>query len=422
MKKRLSLILTVALMFALQSIVFSNGLSLNSIGTKALGMGGAFVGLANDATALYWNPAGLATQGSSIYVFSTDVIPLGTYKYDMAGIDAKQKTNNYISPNAFINYRMNDWAFSFGIYVPAGLGAEWEGKDVINLTAVDFNGDGVPDKVFGPYEWMSKIAVINFSPAVAYNVNDQLAVGVALNVYYGMFDLKRPHDTPLDVTGDRIPDILPQYTETSDGIGLGATIGLKYKVNEMLSLGATYRTSTKVKMSGTGELEGLPMEMKSDFDRDVTWPMWFAGGIAVQPTECMTLTFDAQYSNWKALDKLTAKYSDWNSESTFTLDWDNAVQIRAGLEYAASKELAFRLGYYYDPAPAPDETVNFLFPSSTNHTATGGLSYKINNIQIDASLEYLFGAERDITYSGDNMPGLHQMDIFAFSIGLGYSL
>jgi hypothetical protein len=31
-----------------------------SVGTRALGMGGAFVGVADDATAVYWNPAGLA--------------------------------------------------------------------------------------------------------------------------------------------------------------------------------------------------------------------------------------------------------------------------------------------------------------------------------------------------------------------------
>lgn len=32
-----------------------------SVGTRALGMGGAFVAVADDATATYWNPAGLAT-------------------------------------------------------------------------------------------------------------------------------------------------------------------------------------------------------------------------------------------------------------------------------------------------------------------------------------------------------------------------
>jgi hypothetical protein len=32
-----------------------------SVGTRAMGMGGAFVAVADDATAAYWNPAGLTT-------------------------------------------------------------------------------------------------------------------------------------------------------------------------------------------------------------------------------------------------------------------------------------------------------------------------------------------------------------------------
>src|SRR5436190_10916871 len=31
-----------------------------AVGSRALGMGGAFVGVADDSTAVYWNPAGLS--------------------------------------------------------------------------------------------------------------------------------------------------------------------------------------------------------------------------------------------------------------------------------------------------------------------------------------------------------------------------
>lgn len=36
---------------------------MESVGARALGMGGAFVAVADDASATYWNPAGLATGG-----------------------------------------------------------------------------------------------------------------------------------------------------------------------------------------------------------------------------------------------------------------------------------------------------------------------------------------------------------------------
>src|SRR6266498_4069484 len=36
---------------------------VEALGVRALGMGGAFVAVADDATATYWNPAGLPTAG-----------------------------------------------------------------------------------------------------------------------------------------------------------------------------------------------------------------------------------------------------------------------------------------------------------------------------------------------------------------------
>jgi hypothetical protein len=56
-----------------------------SVGAPAIGVGGAFVSLANDATALYWNPAGIATvPGPDAIVSHTDWI--ADTKFDFGGI------------------------------------------------------------------------------------------------------------------------------------------------------------------------------------------------------------------------------------------------------------------------------------------------------------------------------------------------
>ena len=56
-----------------------------SVGAPAIGMGGAFVSLANDPTALYWNPAGIATITSTDAILShTDWI--ADTKFDFAGL------------------------------------------------------------------------------------------------------------------------------------------------------------------------------------------------------------------------------------------------------------------------------------------------------------------------------------------------
>ncbi len=428
MKKIRFLLTASILLLVLSNALFANGLSLNNIGTRAMGMGGAMVGLADDATAIYWNPAGITNvEGGFVGFYLTGISPMAKYswQYPSFGIDinAETKSNMYLAPNLFATYQAGDWTFGLGIYVPAGLGAEWNGDDLVQLSG----GSSL--------EWMSRIGVVDISPVVAYKISEQFSLGLAVNIYYAFFDLKRPAEVA--------PGTYMQYTEESSGTGVGFAFGAQYKINEMFTLGASFRTKTDVSMSGTAKNPAFTAfdAEETDFDRDVAWPMWIAGGVAVKPSECLTLTFDVQYSQWsKSSDEFVTDYKSdvWKGalepgdDHKFVLKWDDATQIRVGAEYMASDVLALRLGYYYDPAPAPDETLNILFPSSTNHVITGGAGYRAGNWSFELGAEYLFGQERKISDELNNpanplegfvneMPGTHQMDIFAWSVGLGYT-
>ncbi|MBD3287252.1 hypothetical protein GF337_00475, partial [candidate division KSB1 bacterium] len=91
--------LIAVLTLVCSSIAFGNGLNLNSIGPKSVGMGGAYVGLANDYSAIFWNPAGLSQlKGPQVGLFFTNVLPTCTYEVPAYGVDAKTKSNIYPSP------------------------------------------------------------------------------------------------------------------------------------------------------------------------------------------------------------------------------------------------------------------------------------------------------------------------------------
>ena len=396
------------LIIGLSTSLFANGLSLNSVGTKALGMGGAFVGLANDATAIYWNPAGLAGQKSSLSLYFTGVMPIGTYEYAPAAVTTETESKIYPTGGLIGVYTKDKMTFALGVYVPAGLGATYNGDDLVNLAG-------------GSFDWMSQIGVIAISPSFAYQVNDKFSIGVAANIYYGMFDLARPDLA--DANQDGTPETPVQYTEESTGMGFGATIGLQYDISDQLTIGASFRTSTAVSMEGDAVISHpqLGNMLETGFEREVTWPLWIGGGLAYKPTECLTLVLDAQYSKWSLLDELIAEY-DKMPDGEFTLNWEDAVQIRLGGEYMVSPNTAIRLGYYYDPAPAPDETLNILFPSSTNHVFTAGFGHSFGKYRVDAAAEYLYGADRDAAPAVGNMPGIHHLDVFAFSVGFGMEL
>ena len=49
----------IALFILLTVSAFGNGIQLNGVGTRANSMGNAYTAIADDTTAMFWNPAGL---------------------------------------------------------------------------------------------------------------------------------------------------------------------------------------------------------------------------------------------------------------------------------------------------------------------------------------------------------------------------
>ena len=82
------MVASLALVMVLSAVVLADGIGAfsafkNGIGARALAMGGAFVAVADDATATLWNPAGLAQlDDTRLAGMSTDLYGLGiTHQY-----------------------------------------------------------------------------------------------------------------------------------------------------------------------------------------------------------------------------------------------------------------------------------------------------------------------------------------------------
>ena len=418
-RKRLLSILVFTLF--LSSLAMANGLNLNGFGARASAMGGAFGGLANDYTAGFFNPAGLTQLKKKTFGFTADLIfPSGTYTLDYARIgyplpgnivEAETVSKAYPAGYAGYYHPVNDkLVLGISVSSPSGLGAKWEGSDLAGLTG---------GKAF---DWLSFIGVITVAPTVAYQVAEKVSVGVSLNTNYGIFSISRHAGLePVD---------LGQYEEDSSGFGLGATFGILIQPSEKFSLGATFRTPSTVKMSGDTTISGLNQlgyATNSEFDRDVTSPMWIAGGFAFKPMENLTFTFDAHYTNWGSLEELDTMYvdPDWKAFMGATggdkikLNWADKTQLRFGVEYVLGK-IALRAGYYNDPGPAPNDTFTILMPNFNWNAFTGGIGYKSNGITLNVAAEYLTGEDRDVAPAADNMPGIHGMDILTAIVGLSF--
>jgi len=438
LKRQRIFLFTILSVVGLSSLGLANGLNLNSLGSRALSMGGAFVGLADDYSAIFWNPAGMA-QFDKRYLgfYGTDVIPSGSYLLQVPAqgglltvVDAKTKTKHYLSGLLAYYHPINDYLVAgIGVYVPAGLGTSWDGNEFTNLS------DGIA------YQWESKIGLVTISPGIAYKINDMISVGATLNINYGMFSMKRWAGNT-DIPQPPYTFDLGQYEMNLKGWGFGATAGVLVKASDMLSFGATLRTPNRVKFSGDTSLSNISLlgfnesSEAETVSPHVTFPLWIAGGVAFRPLDGLTLTGDLQWTQWSKLDQIELKFIDptWDlfmtasGENKMHLEWKNALQVRFGAEYMLKENLAIRGGYYYDPTPTPDETMNFLLPTHTFNVFTAGVGYSLNGLVIDLGFEFLSGKGREVRYAewlldpafANAQPGAYDMSIVVPNISVSY--
>ena len=426
-KKLLLAALTVVLV--LPTFAPANGLNLNGLGSRAVAMGGAFVGIANDFSTVFWNPAGAAGFRKEMFGFyATDLIPTATYRLtsmipEVPHVDAKTKTSHYLGGlAAYYKPLSSKVVVGLGIGTPSGLGTMWDGGDFTPITGGT------------AYDWSSRVGVVSISPLVAVKLSDIVSVGATVNLNYGTFSLKMPAGIVLvGIPPD--PLDLGQYEENMNGWGIGATFGVLVTPSEKLGIGLTVRTPSTVSFSGTANMPTLPvyeLPGSSDLERKITWPLWIAGGVSFRPVARLLLSADVHWTQWSKLDRITTEYleSAWETLVEMSgmdlrvLDWKDATQLRFGAEYTLNASTALRAGYYNDPAPGPLATLNVLLPSHTFNAFSIGVGKTISDLQLDFGLEYLMGTTRTAVPSlpvlPGAMPGTYGMKIVVPTVSVSY--
>ena len=79
MVKKSLTILSAILLFA--GSLFASGFQINENGARAMSMGNAFTGVANDASAVYFNPAAITQlSGTRLSFGSTAILPKASFR------------------------------------------------------------------------------------------------------------------------------------------------------------------------------------------------------------------------------------------------------------------------------------------------------------------------------------------------------
>jgi len=443
--KKIQLVLLVLTFFSLSAYLFAGGFALSGVGSRATSMAGAFRGLADDATAMYWNPAGLAyMEDNSIDVGGTFIMPSSTW--DSAGTqytqipgfgskeyEAEKKLRAF--PSLFATMAKHPkLKYGLGVYVPYGLGTTW---DIYQLPAsTSTTGPLTYAAGFPENELKSSIAILDVHPTVAYQIMPNLSAGLGLSVLYGTIELgKISFDPSLGATA-----YLRPISSDMSGSGLGFTgnMGFLFKPTPCLSMGLSAKMPTSVPMEGDAEIYlWTPQPVapaaaktggKSDISTDLSLPGDIGFGLSYKVMPNWTMNLDYAYTMWSGLDKVKIKMDTpanvlGTTESIVEFQWEDTHRVSLGTEYTMGAN-SFRGGVYYDQTPIPEETQTVTL-SDVGDKISANLGYGrlFGKFILDVNAQYVMFSEREIKATGqtaNNMAGVYNANSISGNIGLGY--
>jgi len=386
----------------------TNGDNLIAIGPISRAMGGVGTAYPLDAIgAVFANSAAMCfghyCPSSDVNFAGTAFIPNveaeiitadGVYKDDSSSV--------YPIPAIGLSVPIGEgtttkWRFGLAAYGVSGLGVDYKQGPLDQPNYYNFGGGNTAPLVAGEY---TDLAIMKFSPALAFQALPNLSVGLGVHIDYASLDLREGK---------------------SSGFTLGLQPGIIYRPIDNLYLGLTYITPQSVTHDDVADFDGDGW--LDDLDLEAPQQASF-GAAYLFDTLNLLLEADVRWLNWSDADG----YSDF--------DWDDQWVFAIGGQIEPLTDFFLRAGYNYGKNPVNEhsgwngamnpatgqpfstqsvqgkvlptyycETFRVIgFPAIVEHHLTLGAGYRFTE-NFEVNLAWVHGFKNEIEESGTDLFG-----------------
>ncbi len=404
-------LLVVAALLVMPSLTWGSGFALFEHSNRAMAMGGAFTAVADDPSALFWNPAGMAFQtdkGIQVMFGVTLIAPEQTFygesPYPGEGYTADLVDQTFPPAHLYVGIPVNDrLEVGFSVTNPWGLGTEWD------------------DDFLGRYI-SRKADLMNFDLGVsmAYQLSEKFAFGIGVDYVMSTLEIERTVGL-INPFNQQLTDVADaKMGSTGINSGFAWNVGLLWKIGGGFTLGGVYRSGFTIDYEGDGEfnqvLTGypefdaviasfLPVDEKVPITTSIEYPDFWTIGLSWQ-NEKWTLSGQYGVMGWTSFDELAIIFPE-NPElsSVVPENFEDAAQYRIGGEYRASQHVALQLGYLFDETGQPIESMSPLLADGDRTGYSAGFSYYTDRFRLDLGYLYITNDGRSTeggSYDGYN--------------------
>ncbi|MHB0995896.1 MAG: OmpP1/FadL family transporter [Elusimicrobiales bacterium] len=369
------IVLIVAVLMGLAGSVNAAGFRLADQDAKATGMANAFTSVADNASAVWYNPAAITDlEGNNVSLGTILVMRTMEHKNEVGSTatdEIKEKT--HIPPHFYTTFKKSDkLSFGLGVNAPFGLSTEWDATTAnTKLTATK-----------------SEVQAVNYNLNAAVKASDKLSFAIGASY------------VAVDATLNRmVTNTIPANLE-GDGHGMGYNAAVLYKHSDKLKFGVSYRSKVKTDLEGD-----LTTTSVTPVKTVLTLPDMMQIGVSHQCTPKWLFAVEADYTNWTTYRNIIIKkQSDGSVVSTDIKNWKSVWAFRLGSEYKYSDTLKFRAGSFYDMNPVREKHFETRVPDTDRVAFSVGAGWNKGNLTVDVAYMYLMFIERDVTdsFGGDN--------------------
>lgn len=410
------------LLAALPSSGFALGFRIVDHGAEATARGGAFAATADNASAIYYNPAAI-TQLDGVQLllnaysvnFETSVNPATSGAPDL---DSKYSWETV--GDVFLTWKPKNspLAFGLGFYSPFGLSVEYP-----------------EDAVFRTVGQKGRLQFLTANPVVAYEVTKQLSVAVGVTFNYSRAKLAQGLGfTPGDT-----------FQLEGDAFGAGVTAGIFWKPAKQHAFGLQYfgpidmhyhghaRTRVPAFDLEVEPIRGLKVpiaigrtEVTQDMDVTIQFPQTIALGYSFRPADDWNFEADIEWTDWDTLDASVVQLG--KNRKNPLADRDAALNFKYQssfiYEFGVTKTFAggwrASVGYLFSENSVPERQFSPLVPDSYRNVLSGGVGRRYEHWDWFLSYQYAFGPHREIDQDRVPTAGTYHAQSHAVSVSLGY--
>lgn len=419
-KKKLSRLVTLLSAPALLAAASAHGAGFALIEQSVSGLGNGFAGgaaIAEDASTIFFNPAGMTRLGDTEYLIGMHVVyPTTEYKSSgnssiaftpsnipLRGGDGGEAGETGVVPNFYYVRRLNpDMVFGLGVNVPFGLATDyeegWEGRY---------------------HALRSEVMTVNINPSLAWKVNEQLSLGAGVNVQYvEVPELSNALDYAQICNGlaTRHPNATVRASAATctgaptsrdgrleldgDDWSFGFNLGLLYEVNDGTRFGVAYRSRVDHELEGSARFTGTPTGLSNlgifvndDVTADLTLPESLSVSAYHELNSRWAIMGDITWTRWEQFDELRVEF-DTNPQDDLVTpeEWDNTFRYSLGLSYRYNDRWTLRTGVAYDETAIPSAELRTpRIPGNDRRWVAFGASYRHSDrLHFDVGYAHLF--------------------------------